>query len=72
MNNLSSIDKYYTDEIIKRNEIAMRIAKKHGLKTDDLFTFMYNFPHRDFVHFTKEAIQDMAKQVAKAINVDLI
>ena len=67
--NLTSIDKHYTEEIIKRNEIAMRIAQKHKLKTNDLFTSMYNFPQRDNVHFTKEAIQEMAKYVAKAMDL---
>lgn len=47
----------------------MRIAQKHGLKTNDLFTSMYNFPYRDSLHFTKESIQEMAKQVAKALNL---
>lgn len=67
--NLTAIDQHNTEEVIKRNEIAMRIAKKHGLKTNDLFTSMYNSLHRDLVHFTTESIQEMAKHVAKAMGL---
>ncbi len=66
---LSSIDAYVTEEIKKRNEIAVRIAEKYGLPVNDLFKKMYNWPHRDKVHFTLEGRNQMAEYVAAAMKL---
>lgn len=66
---LTQVDTRITEEIEKRNKVALRIAGKYGLKTNDLFKKMYDFPHRDRVHFTAEGREQMAKFVAEAMHL---
>ena len=68
-NNVAVIDEKVTDEIKRRNAIAVEIAGKYNLKTDDLYTAMLNFPRRDHVHFEKQGIEEMAKFVAKSMDL---
>jgi lysophospholipase L1-like esterase len=61
--------------IVEKNEIAARVAQKHGIATDDLFTFIT--PHlakvqnpKD-VHFNGEGYDLLGGKVAKSIEAAL-
>ncbi|MBM3892455.1 MAG: SGNH/GDSL hydrolase family protein, partial [Verrucomicrobia bacterium] len=57
--------------IVARNKAAAELMKKHGIATDDLFTFIT--PHLakvqnpNDVHFNSEGYDLLGKQVAAAI-----
>ncbi len=64
-----------TQAIVEKNKIAANVMAKHGVATDDLFTFV--IPHlakvqnpKD-VHFTNEGYDLLGKQVAASITVAL-
>lgn len=61
---LSKINDKINNEIIKRNEIAKKIAGKYKLKVNDLYSLMLNEPHRDWAHFPKEGSEKIAHKVA--------
>ncbi len=69
LSNLSELDEKINNEIIKRNQIAKKVAEKYKLKVNDLYTLMFNEPHRDRMHFHVEGREQMAKYVAKAMNL---
>ncbi len=61
--------------IVERNAIAARLMRKHGIATDDLFTFIT--PHLataqnpNDVHFTGPGYEMLGKQVAASIEAEL-
>ena len=68
-NDLSKLDDKINNEIIKRNQVAKKIAEKYKLPINDLYTLMLNEPHRDWVHFTKEGSEKIARQTAKVMKL---
>lgn len=67
--NLSELDEKINNEIIKRNQIAKKIAEKYKLKVNDLYSLMLSEPHRDRINFPIEGREHMAKYAAKAMNI---
>lgn len=63
------IDERINNEIIKRNKVAKKIAEKYRLPINDLYTLMFNEPHRDWVHFPKEGSEKIAQQTAKIMKL---
>lgn len=64
---LVTIDEYLNSQILRCNEIAVKIATKYGLKINDLYTAMKGCAHSDFVHFTEAGYDIAAQQTAKAL-----
>jgi lysophospholipase L1-like esterase len=64
--------KQTAESIVERNAIAARLMQKHGIATDDLFTFIT--PHLataqnpNDVHFTGPGYQMLGQQVAASIS----
>lgn len=67
--------KQTAESIVERNAIAEKLAKKHGMTVDDLFTFIT--PHLATlqppldVHFKAEGYELLGKQVAKSVEESL-
>ncbi|HEY1169769.1 MAG TPA: SGNH/GDSL hydrolase family protein [Verrucomicrobiae bacterium] len=61
--------------IVERNEIAAKLAKKHGMVIDDLFTFITpqlpTLQNPNDVHFNAKGYEALGKQVAKVIEENL-
>lgn len=69
LDNLSELDEKINNEIIKRNQIAKKIAEKYKLEVNDLYSLMFSEPHRDRVHFPKEGSEKIAHKVAEVMNL---
>lgn len=67
--NILIIDDKINNEIIKRNQVAKKIAEKYKLPINDLYTLMFNEPHRDWVHFPKDGSEKIARQTAKIMKL---
>lgn len=67
--NLSKLDEKINNEIIKRNRSIKKIAEKYKLKVNDLYSFMFNEPHRDWAHFPKGGIEKIARRVAEVMKL---
>lgn len=63
------------ESIIERNDVAEKLAKKHGLAIDDLFTFitpqLSTLQNPNDVHFKAEGYKALGSQVAKSIEASL-
>ena len=60
----------------KYNDVAARVMKKYGVKTDDLYTLTKGFPAKLFkapgnVHYTKAGYKKIAAKVAGSITAAL-
>ncbi len=66
---LSVLDEYINGEIIKRNNIAAKVAKKYNLKINNLYSLMLDDEHVDRVHFTKAGNDKLADAVAHALEL---
>ena len=66
---LSEPNEKINNEIIKRNQVAKKIAEKYKLKVNDLYSFMLNEPHRDWVHFPAEGSEKIARKVAEVMKL---
>lgn len=61
------------EEIIKRNKEVIRLSKKYGIKTVDVFSFAEEIKELgkdDGVHFTDEGYEALAKSLLKEIEVN--
>lgn len=67
--NLSKLWEKVNNEIIKRNQVAKKIAEKYKLKVNDLYSLMFNEPHRDWAHFPKEGSEKIARKVAEVMKL---
>ena len=67
--NLSELDEKINNEIIKRNQIAKKIAEKYKLKVNDLYSLMFSEIHRDRVHFSKEGSEKIARKTAEVMKL---
>lgn len=58
-------------DLVQRNEAAARVMQKHGIATDDLYTFIKpdldKFQNPKDVHFTGPGYDRLAEQVARSI-----
>ncbi len=63
--------KQTAESIVERNAIAEKLAKKHEIAVDDLFTFitpqLATLQNPNDVHFKAEGYEALGKQVAKSI-----
>lgn len=63
------------ESIIERNAVAEKLAKKHGIAMDDLFSFitpeLAKVQNPNDVHFKAEGYEMLGKQVAKSIESQL-
>lgn len=63
------------ESIIERNAVAEKLAKKHSLAIDDLFTFitpqLSTLQNPNDVHFKAEGYKALGSQVAKSIEASL-
>lgn len=61
------------EEIIKRNKEVIRLSKKYGIKTVDVFSFAEEIKELgkdDGVHFTDEGYEALAKSLLSEIKVN--
>jgi hypothetical protein len=62
-------------QIAEKNEIALRVMKKHGIAIDDLYTFLApqltGIANPQDVHFNAKGYELMGQQVAKSIEAQL-
>lgn len=62
-------------QIAEKNEIALRVMKKHGIAIDDLYTFLApqlaGIANPKDVHFNAKGYELMGQQVAKSIEAAL-
>lgn len=68
---LNSFDEYLNDQVIRINEVIKRVAADKGIKLNDMYTLMLDYPHRDFAHFTPDGFQAAAKSVANVLGLPL-
>lgn len=69
----TSAAKKYQKVVDERNDVVRLLAKKYGLKIDDLHLISKNHPeyYRDPFYYKKEAIDLQDKQIAEAIKKTL-
>ena len=64
-----------SEAIVEKNRIAARVMDKHGVATDDLFTFitpqLAKVQNPKDVHFNGEGYELLGKQVAECIKAAL-
>ena len=62
-------------QIAEKNEIALRVMKKHGIAIDDLYSFLapqlQGIANPQDVHFNAKGYEIMGQQVAKSIEAQL-
>jgi len=72
---LDAAKKQTPESIVERNAIAEKLAKKHGLAVDDLFTFitpnLATLQNPNDVHFNAAGYKALGAQVAKVIEANL-
>jgi lysophospholipase L1-like esterase len=72
---LDAAKKQTPESIVERNAIAEKLAKKHGLAVNDLFTFitpnLATLQNPNDVHFNAAGYKALGAQVAKVIGENL-
>ncbi|MCD6048658.1 MAG: hypothetical protein K0Q55_61 [Verrucomicrobia bacterium] len=67
--------KQTAESVVERNEIAEKLAKKHGIAINDLFTFitpqLVTLQNPNDVHFNAKGYEALGQQVAKSIEENL-
>lgn len=71
--NLFQLDESINGEIIKKNDIAIKVAKKFNLNVNDLYTYMLEegkgYKHVDTVHFEASSNDFIASKVASSLKL---